>query len=754
VSLLSLAVKARAGGWQLGASVMCPGMRRAWLLDSPDTPFLMLAESLAVQHGVREVLLAEDSSNDEGRDAVEGSVVSLARRVGATLTRVPSAQHHPDVPAAAEAVVADRPLAREALSVAVAYLQVGDLDPWQVSAAEPHVGLQYDVATARALRVFSPSAGIRSDDDRSLYGLMNETVSAPGARKLQSWLRHPAVDAHAIRKRQQVVDLLCALPALREVLRGRACLRRMPDLERLAVRLATKQSKLADLMGVYGALQRCHRILQEVRVACDETAGSGDEPDARAQSFRKTYTATLEQCFEETKKLQALVEEAVDLEARRRTSSPWLIKASFTPTLTRLQASCVLVEQNIDAEFQHLRSLVKGPESRVKAEESPAHGHHMRMTKKDASTASLASIPGIRVLAVQKGGVLFQSDTLRSHSVELGGLRKQYMDAQEAVERKVMEVAGTYVPLLGRIGALLGDIDALASFAQVAVDENWVRPTLIDITSEHLLELTDLRHPVVEHAVRNRPRGQYVPSNLCLGCGMQAARRVAVLTGPNMGGKSTFASAVAICQILAQIGSFVPAASATIPLRSHIAARTGAGDSPTKLISTFMSEMLHASSLLKGCSQSSLVIVDELGRGTSTHDGYGIAHAVLQALVDSGCTALFATHFHELTARVATDRALENLHVSAHATGDAIRMLYDVLPGACDRSFGVHVARIAELPVEITRDAAAYLDRLEGDRPGAVDQESTLDADTLELEASSVSDRTHSSKKRKTTIGA
>lgn len=285
---------------------------------------------------------------------------------------------------------------------------------------------------------------------------------------------------------------------------------------------------------------------------------------------------------------------------------------------------------------------------------------------------------------------------------------KSAYDAEQAdVIAQAAEVARTYAHVLEAGSDLIAELDCLCSLAHVAAVRDWARPKILPAGSRELT-LTHLRHPCVEAGLG----AAYVPSSIHLSGGAH----VAIITGPNMGGKSTFIRAVGISLLLAHIGSFVPASQACIPVLDRLMARVGASDSMERGVSTFMAEMQDTSAILSRATPNSCVIIDELGRGTSTHEGFGIAWAVLQRLAETtGCLVLFATHFHELTSMQESNPGIVNLHVAAVVSEDDrdVTMLYEVQPGACEKSYGIQVAQIAGFPSSIVEDAHAIAASLE-----------------------------------------
>jgi DNA mismatch repair protein MutS len=257
----------------------------------------------------------------------------------------------------------------------------------------------------------------------------------------------------------------------------------------------------------------------------------------------------------------------------------------------------------------------------------------------------------------------------------------------------------------------IGSVDALHSFACVAADSGWRRPA---VNAGLELRVTGGRHPLVE---RSLPPGTFVANDLELD---PAGAQIVILTGPNMAGKSTYLRQAAIIVLLAQCGSFVPADSAVIGLADRVFTRVGAHDDISAGMSTFMVEMTETAHILGHATKSSLVILDEVGRGTSTYDGVSIAQAVVEHIHDSprlGCRTLFATHYHELTALADRMPRVRNERVEVLEDGDTVRFLHRVVPGGADRSYGIHVAAVAGLPAGVIARAREVLAELERERP-------------------------------------
>ncbi|MEN9553824.1 MAG: mismatch repair protein MutS, partial [Planctomycetota bacterium] len=271
------------------------------------------------------------------------------------------------------------------------------------------------------------------------------------------------------------------------------------------------------------------------------------------------------------------------------------------------------------------------------------------------------------------------------------------------------------VPLLLRTADAMAEIDVLAGLATIAANGNYCRPTL---SQQGVLDIRDGRHPVLDRLL---PKGQFVPNDVRLGLaaaseGDKAAGRVQIITGPNMAGKSTYIRQAALITVMSQIGSFVPARSAVVGIADRVFARVGASDELARGQSTFMVEMTETARILNSATAGSLVILDEIGRGTSTYDGISLAWAITEYLHDeTQCRTMFATHYHELTDLTTTLKHASNWNVAVSESNNDVVFLHRIVEGAAGRSYGIHVARIAGVPRLVTERAATILATLEND---------------------------------------
>jgi DNA mismatch repair protein MSH2 len=616
--------------------------------------------------------------------------------------------------------------------------------------------MRLDAAAARALHVMREGAGGAAGGggpadtaaNFSLYALLCRCRTPMGKRLLARWLKQPLTDVAAISERHDVVASLLADAELREALRG-AQLRALPDVERLAGKLERRGASLQDLCRLYQA--SC--ALPLVAEALSRHEG----PHAALLAERYAAPLAAAHDAERLGKFESLLEAAVDLE---RVPDEYLICASYDPALGAIAAQKAALDGDISALFDAAaRKLGLERERVLKLDHSPAHGWFFRLTRKEEAgvRAKLAG-PGFIPLETRKDGVKFTTKELKAASDARVDAGRAYDAAQRSLVERVVDVAASFADIFRDVAGLLAQLDVLAGFADLAAcaPAPYCRPLLHPAVrpdgAPAVLRLTACRHPCVEALCPGAT--EFVPND----CDMAAGESwFTIVTGPNMGGKSTFIRQVGVAVLLAQIGCFVPAAAAELSVRDAIFARVGAGDCTLRGISTFMAEMLETAAILKAATSASLILIDELGRGTSTYDGFGLAWAIGEHIVDElRAPCLFATHFHELTAlRASGGRGgVVNRHVSAAADAGArkLTMLYELRLGACAQSFGIHCAEFARFPPAVLAAARAKAAELEAyATAGAADDADDADADA---DAADAEEGGAAKKKRRLSRGA
>lgn len=368
-----------------------------------------------------------------------------------------------------------------------------------------------------------------------------------------------------------------------------------------------------------------------------------------------------------------------------------------------------------------------GAQLDIKCEKDKQRGFVFRAAKKHDKT--IRKQAAVTVCTVLKDGIYFTTEGkngLHRLGKDFRDLTAEYEDKQRALIKDAVDIVRTYSPVIEAVSSTIAELDALQAMAHLSIfaPVPYIRPTVFGL-GEGDICLKQARHPVMEV----QENTNFIANDYDL-CRKRMQSEVAspsgndfksskpshfqLITGPNMGGKSTYIRQLGTISILAQIGCFVPADSASLPVMDCILARVGAGDSQLRGVSTFMAEMLEASCILRTATENSLVIIDELGRGTSTYDGFGLAWAISEHLAkNTRCFTLFATHFHELTSLEDCVQGVKNRHVTAHTDTGTITMLYNVREGACPSSFGIHVAELASFPKDVIEDAKSKADELE-----------------------------------------
>jgi DNA mismatch repair protein MutS len=551
-------------------------------------------------------------------------------------------------------------------------LQPGGLPHLQRPRARRAAGLLYvDAMTRRNLEVVDP---LRPEGERAtLLGVLDRTVTPMGARLLRQWLLHPLADLDAIRCRYDAVQLLVDDPARRTTLA--AALDGVRDIERLGARAAARRATPRDL----GALRTSLLRLPAVRGAVRDLYGLDDGFDVLDD-----VVAALD---------RALVER---------------------PPATLGDGPTI--RPGADPELDQLRDLrdggrayIAGLQARERARTGIASlkigynkvfGYYLEVTHANRDSVP----PDYERRQTLTGAERYVTPELKDYEAKVLGAEEAIARREEALFTTVRAAAGEAIGRIQDAAARVAAADVLAAFADASVRERYVRPALTD---GFALELEACRHPVVE---RMMPREAFIPNDVRL----DAERQILIVTGPNMAGKSTVLRQVGLCVLMAQAGCFVPADAAVIGLVDRLFTRVGASDDLARGQSTFMVEMSETAAILHNASRRSLVLLDEIGRGTSTYDGVAIAWAVAEHLHERlGCKAVFATHYHELTQLADRFPRIANVNVAVHEAGDEVVFLHRLRPGGADRSYGIHVAQLAGLPPSTVARAREILAMLE-----------------------------------------
>ena len=597
---------------------------------------------------------------------------------------------------------ADAPLAIGAAGVVLEYLKHNGtrISPGALTVRtySPDVTMPLDAATVRNLEL------------PALIALVDRTSTPMGARQLRSWLGAPLRDVESIELRLAAVDEFVAAPSIRD--RVRDALRPVGDLERLAGRAGHGHATARELVALRRSLEAVPAV-HEVLGACEAlvtrelAAQVGDLPELAAMLAR------------------ALVDDP-PLFAR----DGGAIRPGYDPDLDAIAEASREARQwisNLEA-AERRRTGIKS----LKVGFNKVFGYYI-----EVSHANTAKLPDdyIRKQTLTGAERYLTPELKEKEAVVLSAQERAAARELEILQDLCRAVADAG-PSLRATGQALGMIDALVSFADAAADLNWRRPV---VSTGARLSIRAGRHPLVE---RSLPAGIFVPNDLELDTD---GAQIVILTGPNMAGKSTYLRQAALIVLLAQCGSFVPAEAAAIGLVDRIFTRVGAHDDISAGMSTFMVEMTETAYILNHATHASLVILDEVGRGTSTYDGVSIAQAVVEHLHDApklGCRTLFATHYHELTALAERLARVRNERVEVLEEGDTVRFLHRVVAGGADRSYGIHVAAVAGLPSAVIARARQVLTELEQQRPLeppevqlGLPMEMTPDAVRKELEA-------------------
>ena len=588
--------------------------------------------------------------------------------------------------------LADRSAAATAAGAILHYIrstQRGSLDHVdRVGYYERQDCLVLDAVTVRNLELLDPlfSGG---GDDLTLFRSLDRTVTPMGKRLLRSWMLRPSIDGTQIAQRLDAVEIMVKDLVAREELRR--SMDGILDLERLLSRVTLETANPRDMLTMAASFAKLRAVraalfgfpaerLQELRAQCDELA-----------DLRDRIASTLED------------EPPITL------NDGGVIRAGVDPTLDDLRNLSRNSKQYI-AQIEQRERQRTGIGS-LKVKFNSVFGYYLEISK-----ANLQHAPA----DYERKQTLVNAE--RFTTPELKEYETKVLDAQEKmveIERRLFaELRAAVAAEARRIrqtALALAEIDVLASFAAQAANCNYCRPRF-DLSND--IEIVDGRHPVIEQQDLSGVADRFVPNDLFLN---GTTHSVLVITGPNMGGKSTYLRQVALIVLMAQMGSFVPARSARLGLVDRIFTRIGASDNLARGRSTFMVEMTETAAILNTATPRSLILLDEVGRGTSTYDGLAIAWAAIEYIhANTRAKTLFATHYHELTELADRLSGVKNFHVTVKESGGGIVFLRKVTEGTADKSYGIEVAKLAGLPVDVIHRAREVLAEHEAAEQSAV----------------------------------
>ena len=522
---------------------------------------------------------------------------------------------------------------------------------------------------------------LRTKEKRgSLMWVLDKTVTAMGRRKLRAWIEQPLIDPTAILKRLGAVEALtkdaASLYDICDALNG------IYDLERLMTRVMYKSASPRD---IYSLGQTCMRL-----------------PGLK-QCLARVKSPLIEQLnssIDELNDVSSLVENAIVDDPPLTMKDGGVIKDGFNEEIDRLRR-ITGGGKDILAEIEERERAATGIRT-LKVGYNRVFGYYIEVSK-----GQLDQVPAhyIRKQTLTTGE-RYITEELKKVESDILGANDKILALENAVFAEVRDFIGTRLEKIQAAAASVAAVDVLCSYAQVSIENGYVKP---EMTLDNVIEIRDGRHPVVEKVLTDHP---FTPNDAYLDTGNN---RLMIITGPNMSGKSTFMRQTAIIVLMAQIGCFVPAAYAKIGVVDKIFTRVGASDDLTSGQSTFMVEMNEVADILKNATRKSLVILDEIGRGTSTFDGISIAKAVAEYISGKniGCRTLFATHYHELISMEKEYEGIRNFSVAAVKRGDELRFLHKICEGGTDDSYGIEVAKLAGLPQKVINRAKEELKELE-----------------------------------------
>ncbi|KAI0797257.1 DNA mismatch repair protein [Irpex lacteus] len=711
----------------VGVAFADTSTRELGVADFVDNDCFSNTETLVIQLAVKEVIMPtgtvsgtteRDIELKKLKDVFERCNVVVTERkpsefkagnIQDDLTRLLNSSTIPSsssVDAASAIPQLNLPVAPASLAALITYLSLlSDPSNHGAYTIRTHDLTQFMRLDASALRALNltDAGSVSGNKNTTLFGLLNKCKTAQGSRLLGSWLKQPLVNLHEIRKRQDLVEVFVEDSNTRRALQDEQ-LKLLPDMHRICKRFQKSVATLEDVVRVYQAVLKLEGLIASLE--------NVDTTDENKSLIEETYLAKLKDYETSLSNYANMVQETIDLDELENHN--FVIKPEYDDELQSLAETLKGIRDGLDGEHKRVgRELELELDKKLHLENSQAHGYCFRISKNDQK--SIANKKEYTDLATLKSGCYFTTRKLSSLATEYAETTAQYKAKQGKLVGEIVMTAATYAPVLEAWNNVIAHLDVIIAFAHVAVNapEAYVKPTVLEKGSGSLV-LKDARHPCLEV----QDDVSFIPNDVEM---IKDESEFQIITGPNMGGKSTYIRQVGVIALLAQTGCFVPCSEARLPVFDSVLCRVGAGDSQLRGVSTFMAEMLETASILRSATKDSLIIIDELGRGTSTYDGFGLAWAISEHIASEiHAFCLFATHFHELTALDQQIPHVKNLHVVAHVSTDEslsqrrdITLLYKVEPGVCDQSFGIHVAELANFPENVVKLAKRKADELE-----------------------------------------
>jgi len=502
----------------------------------------------------------------------------------------------------------------------------------------------------------------------SLIWLLDKTKTAMGSRMLKTYIENPLIDINEINKRYDIVETLLEEFIIKEDLKN--LLYEVYDLERLSGRIAFGNANARDLLQLKNSL----KVLPDIKNILNSI------------KFKDIDTLS---------NLYNLLEESIYENPPIGVKEGYLIKEGFNKELDELK-DIRSNGKNFIARFEAEEKEKTGIKT-LKVGYNKVFGYYIEVSK--GMTNLVKDEYGYERKQTLSNCERYISPILKEKESMILNAEEKIINLEYDLFIGIRDKIKEYIPKLQEIAKVISEIDVLQSFSTVAEENNYIRPTL---TMDNIVELKDNRHAVVEKVLTS----EYVSNDII----MPKDKNILLITGPNMAGKSTYMRQLAITVIMAQIGCFIPCSSATLKVFDAIYTRIGASDDLVSGESTFMVEMNEANNAISNATSNSLVLFDELGRGTATFDGMALAQSIIEYIHDNiGCKTMFSTHYHELTDLENNLTYLKNIHVSAHEENGTVTFLHKIKDGSVDKSYGLHVAKLANLPSKLIKRASDIL---------------------------------------------